>query len=139
MVKVCGSVWTIEARKESGDLLPTIPGIMIIYFILIAVYVNCKKFRIEPKSFLSTIKPKNSLTKRYTNTYIYFKHMFQLICCWRFNPNKDGSLFEWASGEPNDSKTEDCVEVTANTKLNDEGCGESRHGLCEIKVFDCWI
>ena len=134
--KVCGSVWTIEARKEYGDFLPTIPGIIIIYFI--EVYVKCKQFRNEPKAFLSKTKFISSFTKRYTN--IYTKNIFQLICCWRFDPIKDGSLFTWDRDEPSAyiAEYEDCLEVRPNYKMNDADCGESRHGLCEIKMVDCW-
>ena len=63
--------------------------------------------------------------------------MFQLINCQRFDPNQDGSMFEWDVDEPNNSGNEDCVEVRSNTKMNDEDCETYKHGLCEIKVFDC--
>ena len=66
-----------------------------------------------------------------------------------FDPRSYGALFGWASGEPNDSSNdifddddldyvgEDCNVVYASLQLNDFPCHHARHGLCEIKVYDC--
>jgi hypothetical protein len=38
----------------------------------------------------------------------------------------------WAQDEPNNSGNEDCVEIaTTAGEWNDEGCGETRHYVCE--------
>jgi hypothetical protein len=38
----------------------------------------------------------------------------------------------WVPGEPNNSGNEDCAEIRFdNGEWNDEGCGDSRHYVCE--------
>ena len=55
-----------------------------------------------------------------------------------FDPNYDVSVFRWESGEPNNSwGDEHCVFVKDSGRLNDKGCSNGYHGLCEVKVFDC--
>ena len=58
-----------------------------------------------------------------------------------FDPNSNGSLFPWASGEPDngDGYGESCVVVWHSTgfELNDYPCDYRFHGLCEVKVYDC--
>ena len=57
-----------------------------------------------------------------------------------FDPESDEALFKWASGEPNNSdkySDENCAVVYASLKLNDFPCHFTRHGLCEVKVYDC--
>ena len=55
-----------------------------------------------------------------------------------FDPDSDGTLFKWAPNEPNNLNGENCAVASNNFHLNDVMCpGDDRHGLCEIKVFDC--
>ena len=55
-----------------------------------------------------------------------------------FNPNEDGTLFKWRAGEPNNHKGEQCAVAYLDNTLIDDKCSDHYHGLCEIKVFDCY-
>ena len=63
---------------------------------------------------------------------------------WRFctdrtnlDPACDGCLFGWAPGKPNNyGGSEECLNLWATLQLNDGGCSQKFHGICEIKVLD---
>ena len=53
---------------------------------------------------------------------------------WVTPDNIPVSFTDWASGEPNsfgDKREEDCVEMQAQEKWNDEGCCKAFNFICE--------
>eukprot|EP00994_Dinema_validum_P004414 NODE_2462_length_691_cov_1243.006231_g2011_i0.p2 GENE.NODE_2462_length_691_cov_1243.006231_g2011_i0~~NODE_2462_length_691_cov_1243.006231_g2011_i0.p2 ORF type:complete len:116 (+),score=20.88 NODE_2462_length_691_cov_1243.006231_g2011_i0:112-459(+) len=52
---------------------------------------------------------------------------------WRFANGKKPCYTNWAPGEPNNYKNEDCAEMYNNGLWNDLKCNQRRRGLCRLK------
>merc|ERR1712166_977369 len=50
---------------------------------------------------------------------------------WVWSGNKRNNFRSWNRGEPNNYRTEDCVEMFTNGKWNDLACRARRHFVCQ--------